>query len=899
MQLSKVLLLIMLFSGLAFAQLNSSTTTVKIDKVENNTGLDIILNPTDKVDIQYFTGSKALQSTVDGELEESAVTNTELGYVSGVTSGIQGQIDGKQDNLPLTTNGDILYYNAGFARLPIGAQDEVLKVSASGFPEWGTVTSVSVTTKGDLQTYSTQPDRLGVGSDGQILSANSSTATGLEWIDFSASPTTTLGDLIYRGATEDVRLPIGSQDQLLSVGVTGEPVWVDPPSTSPTVSAGDIIYNDGTGAGNDTFLSIGSEGDVLTVNSGLPAWGQLSGTSLISKGELQSHNGMENEAVPAPTANGQYLVSDDTQNTGMKWDDSILAQVGQAHFVGGIRYTQSGSNDADCREEPTSGLNTWILPDISNCDSDRKLEGSFSWDTDSDQPSINVNVNAGTRYLISVNDLIYKKTVSGGQCFSGISIDGGVSTLQVGRVETSTSDNHIDVGARIYEFKAETTGSINIQYMIRTSVASNCEFMTRLAPLDIVMHAYPDSSQLVAFQETELTAQTANEFSAVVDSNGIVTSENYDWLNGNCTKPSANEYNCTFNSGVFSQQPSCVATSVGAANRTANISYNGASSILITMFVADNAGSTGIPPTIHCSKQGADVNKSQVVAGVFENINSSDLVIVRAEGLTAESITANTTAIKYTEVIDNTGSWNTDFFTSPRNTRYVINAGLRATTSTINLLSIWVDTGGGYARKHYISDESSNNDRSFGTVFIDLNAGDKLQVRVDASLTTNNDPVASYLTIQELPDTESIIKNLNDNNNVECQTKYLQGDITSNTGDPNESDMDFNNLEIGKKYRICYQVLAESQNVAVDNISLDADHNGVEVASVVNSFTGTSEANTTYTCETFTGAASTLTFDAVSISAGNSIKGDGTVSQTHATLCELPDNYIINSTKWN
>lgn len=39
-----------------------------------------------------------------------------------------------------------------------------------------------LTTKGDLYTYSTDDDRLPIGANGQVLSANSATSTGLEWV---------------------------------------------------------------------------------------------------------------------------------------------------------------------------------------------------------------------------------------------------------------------------------------------------------------------------------------------------------------------------------------------------------------------------------------------------------------------------------------------------------------------------------------------------------------------------------------------------------------------------------------------------------------------------------------------------------------------------------------------
>lgn len=54
--------------------------------------------------VQTLTGSRALVSNSSGLLTNSAVTSTELGYVSGVTSAIQTQIDSK----PAATNTALL-----------------------------------------------------------------------------------------------------------------------------------------------------------------------------------------------------------------------------------------------------------------------------------------------------------------------------------------------------------------------------------------------------------------------------------------------------------------------------------------------------------------------------------------------------------------------------------------------------------------------------------------------------------------------------------------------------------------------------------------------------------------------------------------------------------------------
>lgn len=50
-------------------------------------------------DLAAITANRALISDANGLPTHSSVTNTELGYVSGVTSAIQGQIDGKQKNI--------------------------------------------------------------------------------------------------------------------------------------------------------------------------------------------------------------------------------------------------------------------------------------------------------------------------------------------------------------------------------------------------------------------------------------------------------------------------------------------------------------------------------------------------------------------------------------------------------------------------------------------------------------------------------------------------------------------------------------------------------------------------------------------------------------------------------
>jgi hypothetical protein len=67
----------------------------------------------------------------------STVSATELGYLDGVTSAIQTQLDAKTAKSTLTTTGDIYYASAADtpARLGIGSTGNVLTVAA-GVPSW-------------------------------------------------------------------------------------------------------------------------------------------------------------------------------------------------------------------------------------------------------------------------------------------------------------------------------------------------------------------------------------------------------------------------------------------------------------------------------------------------------------------------------------------------------------------------------------------------------------------------------------------------------------------------------------------------------------------------------------------------------------------------------------------
>lgn len=85
----------------------------------------------------------------------AGVTSTELGYVDGVTSALQTQVDAKIAKTLTTTTGDIIYASSANtpARLGIGSTDQVLTVS-SGVPSWSTPASGGMTQIGTTTSLS-------------------------------------------------------------------------------------------------------------------------------------------------------------------------------------------------------------------------------------------------------------------------------------------------------------------------------------------------------------------------------------------------------------------------------------------------------------------------------------------------------------------------------------------------------------------------------------------------------------------------------------------------------------------------------------------------------------------------------------------------------------------------
>jgi hypothetical protein len=151
----------------------NSTTALNNNRVMKSSGGSI-------VEATAITANRALASDANGIPVHTSVTDTELGYVSGVTSAVQTQLDAKVAKSTLTTKGDT-YVATGAStvvRQAIGSNNDVLiadSAQTNGL-KWGTIASAGglsnpMTTGGDIiyGGASGVPTRLANGSSGQVL----------------------------------------------------------------------------------------------------------------------------------------------------------------------------------------------------------------------------------------------------------------------------------------------------------------------------------------------------------------------------------------------------------------------------------------------------------------------------------------------------------------------------------------------------------------------------------------------------------------------------------------------------------------------------------------------------------------------------------------------------------
>jgi hypothetical protein len=327
----------------------SSEANLAVSRGGTNSGTTlnnnrVMVSSTSKiVEASAITASRALVSDVNGIPTHSSVTDTELGYVSGVTSGIQSQINGKQTTAltngkiligsgsslaaEQSVTGDISLTNVGVTAysgtVPLNkggtgqttkapAFDALQPMTTLGDTIYGGASGTGTRLAGNITTTKKFKTQTGDGVNsaapawGTIAATDLSGITNTQIDAAAAIVHTKLANItaasVLMGNASNIptATAITGDISLTSSGVTAYSGTVPLlkggtgqttkaaafDALSPMSASGDIIYGGASGTG--TRLPKGSDGQVCTLASGLPSWASVtvSGLNITPQGRL-------------------------------------------------------------------------------------------------------------------------------------------------------------------------------------------------------------------------------------------------------------------------------------------------------------------------------------------------------------------------------------------------------------------------------------------------------------------------------------------------------------------------------------------------------------------------------------------------------------------------------------
>jgi hypothetical protein len=140
----------------------------------------------------------------------------------------------------------------------------------------------------------------------------------------------------------------------------GQPVDTSLKALNPETTLGDIAFRSST-SNTNTRLGIGSNGQVLTVASGVPSWATASDqTPLTTKGDLFTFSTLD--ARLGIGANNTVLTADSAEATGMKW----AAPAGGGKVLQVVQGTLTALITSSSTTLADTGLTVNITPSLSS-----------------------------------------------------------------------------------------------------------------------------------------------------------------------------------------------------------------------------------------------------------------------------------------------------------------------------------------------------------------------------------------------------------------------------------------------------------------------------------------------------------------------------------------------------
>jgi len=234
-----------------------------------------------------------------GKLASSSVGTTQLGYISTLTSDAQTQLNARlSTSLGPVADGDIIYYNgSAWTNLPRGTSGQALYSTGSSI-QWSTPTINGVPIGG---------------TTGQYLAKLSGTDFDVDWTTLTLDKVTDV-----TADVDDVNILTG----LSATGLTSTELgYVNGVTSSIQTQLENKLNNSlaynaifvGNTSGTPTQLSAGTNGQHLTIVGGSPVW-----TTPVTPGDVSGPGSSTNNAIARWNGTSGNAI----QNSGIIIDDS-------------------------------------------------------------------------------------------------------------------------------------------------------------------------------------------------------------------------------------------------------------------------------------------------------------------------------------------------------------------------------------------------------------------------------------------------------------------------------------------------------------------------------------------------------------------------------------------------
>ena len=297
---------------------------------------------------------------VDRRMTEDDIADLAVS-MSKLSQAVQDAIGGGGGGSPLTTKGDIYGFSTVAARLPVGANGQVLTADSTqtlGIKWAAAAGGVQPATKGDLVTFGSAVERLSVGADGAVLAANSAARDGIDW-EFLVN---SKGGLLTSTGATPAEVTVGTDGQVLTAdsGQTNGFKWATPSGGSPAILASFAAMASGYGGPQVikytvpyTAFAAGANNDVSIVLDTIPPGvvltaimlvvdsvfvGPAIGTCVISMGSGGSSNNLifnQNALATTVGAKCSAAVPADLGGAGVALNIDFFSDVSSQNITAG------------------------------------------------------------------------------------------------------------------------------------------------------------------------------------------------------------------------------------------------------------------------------------------------------------------------------------------------------------------------------------------------------------------------------------------------------------------------------------------------------------------------------------------------------------------------------------